>query len=636
MNPSILQPSSLLALALVCYALSGALSWLLAGCGKTVAWVNGLGTMLGAAACTCSAWQILFSPLPVAQTLPWLNYQVELSQLNGWLLLAISIPAFFTGLYSLSWMVSAPGKQRRRTGLAGSLLLAAMTGAIVADNGVAWVLSIEIASLSAFFLIAQTNDAKSRRAALNQFLFGRATTLLLIVAFALLYHHTGSINFAALRTATLPEWVKTVAFLLSLAGFAMLAGIIPLHGWVPQSHSSAPAHIAALFSSALMKIGILGIVKISLDLLGVPPLWWGILVLVLSALTAFIGGLYALMEHDIRRLLAYHTLENIGIILLGIGGAMVGVAINSPLLASLALIGGLFHLLNHGFFKTTLFLGAGEIERQTGIKDMEKLGGLARLMPWTTIAVLIALVSMAALPPLNGFASEWFIYQSLFQLSGSPLFITRLIGPLLAVGLAITGALAVMCVAKVFGVTFLGSARSQQAERATHAPWSMTLSSCLQAALCLLCGIGSPWLLPHLATLCASVLNSQAIVAAHQGVMFPGASASTLVSPPLLAILLLALPVLPLLVAAICRGNRLPNRSRGDAWACGYGHSANMVVTATAFAQPLRVMFAPLYRLRKCLTPEGLVNRIHQGGLAEVCRLLALIELAILLVVSVA
>lgn len=427
--------------------------------------------------------------------------------------------------------------------------------------------------------------------------------------------------------------MKSLAFLLSLLGFGLYAGIIPLHGWVPQSHSSAPAQAAALFSSALMKIGIMGVIKVGLDLLGAPPLWWGLMVLLLAILTAFIGGLYALMEHDIRRLLAYHTLENVGIILLGVGGAMVGVALNLPVLASLALLAGLFHLFNHGLFKTALFLGAGEIEMQTGIKDMEKLGGMARLMPWTAVAMLIALMSMAALPPLNGFASEWLLYQSLFQLSGSHVFIARLLGPLLAVGLALTGALALMCIAKVFGVTFLGAPRSQAAADATPAPLPMTLASLLLALLCVIFGVASPWLIPHFSAVAASVLNAPLMPFAGQGAAMTGTSA---VSAPMIALLLLAMPVLPWLIASLLRGQRLPNRLRGDAWACGYGHSPDMVVTATGFAQPLRVMFAPLYRLRQRATPAALVTALHQGWLGAFCRRLAFIELAVLLVVAFA
>lgn len=626
-------PASLLTLALMIWLLSGIVSWLVAAFARLSSMISGTGGMLASLAVILAAMQILHSGPAQSITLPVLHFAAEFSPLNGLLLLAMAVPALFCSLYACAWLNGVNQRKRARTGLLCNLLLAALTAAAISANGAGLILMMELAALCAYFLIVQTDDVKSRRAGLNQFLSGRLGTLCLILAFALLHHASGSVNFDVLRHTELTPGVKSLAFLLSLLGFGLYAGIIPLHGWVPQSHSSAPAQAAALFSSALMKIGIMGVIKVGLDLLGAPPLWWGLMVLLLAILTAFIGGLYALMEHDIRRLLAYHTLENVGIILLGVGGAMVGVALNLPVLASLALLAGLFHLFNHGLFKTALFLGAGEIEMQTGIKDMEKLGGMGRLMPWTAMAMLIALMSMAALPPLNGFASEWLLYQSLFQLSGSHVFIARLLGPLLAVGLALTGALALMCIAKVFGVTFLGASRSQAAADATPAPLPMTLASLLLALLCVIFGVASPWLIPHFSAVAASVLNAPLMPFAGQGAVMTGTSA---VSAPMIALLLLAMPVLPWLIASLLRGQRLPNRLRGDAWACGYGHSPDMVVTATGFAQPLRVMFAPLYRLRQRATPAALVTALHQGWLGAFCRRLAFIELAVLLVVAFA
>ncbi len=628
-----LEPASLLALALLVWLLSGIAGGLLAAAARISGLISGTGGMVASAAVIVAAVQVLISGTSVTLTLPVVPYTAELSPLNALLLLAMSVTALFSSLYACAWLAHARQRQRARTGLLCNLLLAALTAAAISATAVELILMMEMAALCAYFLIVQTDDVKSRRAGLNQFLSGRLGTLCLILAFALLHHTSGSVSFDVLRHTAFTPGIKSVSFLLALAGFGLYAGIIPLHAWVPQSHSSAPAHAAALFSSALMKIGILGIVKVGLDLLGAPPLWWGLMVLLLAILTAFIGGLYALMEHDIRRLLAYHTLENVGIILLGVGGAMAGVALNLPVLASLALLAGLFHLFNHGLFKTALFLGAGEIEMQTGIKDMEKLGGIARLMPWTAFTLLIALMSMAALPPLNGFASEWLLYQSLFQLSASPLFIARLLGPLLAVGLALTGALALMCIAKVFGVTFLGSPRSQAAAEATPAPLAMTLSGVLLALLCVGCGVASPWIIPHFSAVAASVLNAPVLQVAQHGVVFSTTSA---VSAPIVAILLLGMPLLPWIIAAVLRGKRLPNRSRGDAWACGYAHSADMVVTATGFAQPLRVMFAPLYRLRQRVTPSSMVSALHRGWTGAFCRRLAFIELAVLLVVAFA
>jgi formate hydrogenlyase subunit 3 len=628
-----LQPAILITLALLVWVCSGTVSGLLAGAAKISSLISGVGGMVASTALLVAALQILNADTTLTLSLPLLPYRASFSPLNALLLLTMSITALCSSLYACAWLEKVGRRSRARSGLLCNLMLAALTAAAIATDAQAMILMTEIAALCAYFMIVQTDDVQSRRAALNQFISGRLGTLSLMLAFGLLYHTAGSLDFEVLRLTTFTPTVKSLAFLLALAGFGLYAGIIPLHAWVPQSHASAPAHAAALFSSALMKIGMTGIIKVGLDLLGAPPLWWGLLVMLLAILTAFIGGLYALMEHDIRRLLAYHTLENAGIILLGIGGAMTGVALHQPLLASLALLAGLFHLFNHGVFKSALFLAAGEIEMQTGIKDMEKLGGIARRMPFTAFAMLIALMSMAALPPLNGFASEWLLYQSLFQLSSTHLFIARLSGPLLAVGLALTGALALMCIAKVFGVTFLGAPRSQAAADATPAPLAMTLSSNLLALFCVITGIASPWLIPHFCAIAASVLNQPLLQAAGHGATF---SATSAVSAPMIALLLLGMPLLPWIIARLWRGSRLPDRSRGDAWACGYRHSADMVVTAAGFAQPLRIMFAPLYLLRQRITPVRLVAALHAGWLGAFCRRLALIELALLLVVAVA
>ncbi|TPG64994.1 proton-conducting transporter membrane subunit [Ewingella americana] len=637
MTTALFNAPNLLSVALILFGLCALAGGLLTAWPVFARKLSGLGMVLAAALAVTAALMMISLTAPVGLYLPWLHLQVELSALNGVLLLAIALPALFSGLYIAgSYHAGSAGVLKkinaRSAGLL-NLMLAAITASILAADALWLVLFLEVAALCAYFLTALHGDSKSRRAALNQFLFSHLGTLCLILAFSLLCHTTGSSTLAAARSITLTPLLQSAVFLLALTGFGIYAGVIPLHSWVPQAHSSASPEAAALFSGALMKVGLLGIIRVGLDLLGAPPLWWGVVVLVLALITAFIGGLYALMEHDLRRLLAYHTLENIGIILLGIGGAMVGVALNQPAFAALALLAGLFHLLNHSLFKTALFLGAGAIEQQTGIKDIEKLGGLARRMPWIAAAMLIALMSMAALPPLNGFASEWLLYQSLFQMSAGHDIAGRLLGPLLAVGLALTGALALMCIAKVFGVTFLGAPRSDAAASGLPPSFTMTLSIAMLALLCLAVGVAAPWVIPLLAGVASSILQAPPMQVASQGVLLTRTAA---VSPPMIAILLLSLPLLPLLLASLLRGARLPARQRGDAWACGYGHSPDMVVTATGFAQPLRVMFAPVYRLRRIATPDRLVSTLHRGGISALCHRLAFIELAVLLVITLA
>ncbi|EON4218252.1 formate hydrogenlyase subunit 3 [Escherichia coli] len=318
-------------------------------------------------------------------------------------------------------------------------------------------------------------------------------------------------------------------------------------------------------------------------------------------------------------LLAYHTLENIGIILLGLGAGVTGIALEQPALIALGLVGGLYHLLNHSLFKSVLFLGAGSVWFRTGHRDIEKLGGIGKKMPVISIAMLVGLMAMAALPPLNGFAGEWVIYQSFFKLSNSGAFVARLLGPLLAVGLAITGALAVMCMAKVYGVTFLGAPRTKEAENATCAPLLMSVSVVALAICCVIGGVAAPWLLPMLSA----------------AVPLPLEPANTTVSQPMITLLLIACPLLPFIIMAICKGDRLPSRSRGSAWVCGYDHEKSMVITAHGFAMPVKQAFAPVLKLRKWLNPVSLVPGWQCEGSALLFRRMALVELAVLVVIIV-
>ena len=534
------------------------------------------------------------------------HLHLQLNAFNGVWLLTLGLPGLFISLFNIDWHRHEGVKAN---GLLVNLVMAAAVAALVADNLGTLVVLAEIVALSGYFL---TGCQKSGQL---WFALGRLGTVLLAVACWLLWKQYGSLSYAELHLLTNGAPISSVVWLLGLVGFGLLAGIIPLHGWVPQAHANASAPAAALFSAVVLKIGLYGIMSFSL-ISNAMPLWWGVLVVILGMITAFIGGLYALMEHNINRLLAYHSLENIGIILLGLGCGLMGLALNEPTLIALGMIGGLYHLFNHSVFKTTLFLGAGAVWFRTGHRDIEKLGGIGKRMPLISIAMLVGLMAMAALPPLNGFAGEWVIYQSFFHLGTLPLFIARFLGPLLAVGLAITGALAVMCMAKVYGVTFLGAPRTPEAENATSAPFLMSLSVAALAACCVIAGVAAPWLIPLL----------------QNAIPMPLQTANTTVSQPMITLLLIASPLLPFILMVIFRGDRLPNRTRGTAWVCGYDHEQAMVITAGGFAQPVKAAFAPLLKLRKTLNPVKWVPGWQCDCLAGTFRRLAMIELAVLLV----
>ena len=595
--------------AVAWFAFAAVLSFLLSFKKPLSGFVAGIGGALGSLCAALAGIQVLIHAFPVIGQLSLVHYSVVVTPLNAVWLIALGLCGLFVSLYNIDWHRHPNVKNN---GLLVNVLLAAAVCAIVAESFGSMVVMAEIMALCGAFLTGCVTSGKL------WFALGRLGTILLAIACLLLWQRYDTLDLALLaeRAQMLP--IGSDIWVLCVLGFGLLAGIIPLHGWVPQAHANASAPAAALFSAVVMKVGLLGILTISL-LGNSQPLWWGIALLVLGMITAFVGGLYALMEHNIQRLLAYHTLENIGIILLGLGVGVTGLALQQPVMVALGLVGGLYHLLNHSLFKTTLFLGAGAVWFRTGHRDIEKLGGIGKRMPVISLAMLVGLMAMAALPPLNGFAGEWVIYQSFFKLSNSGAFVGRLLGPLLAVGLAITGALAVMCMAKVYGVTFLGAPRTKEAENACCAPLLMAASTVVMALLCIIGGVAAPWLLPLLGT----------------AVPLPIETAHTVVSQPMITLLLIACPLLPFIILALLKGNRLPSRSRGAAWVCGYDHEQSMVITAHGFAMPVKQAFAPVLKMRKWLNPVSLVPGWQNAAAAPLLQRLALVELAVLVVIVI-
>ena len=567
--------------------------------------IAGIGGAVGSLMTLAAGGVVLIDGQSVDTLIPLIHHAVELTPLNAIWLITFGLCGLFISLFNIDWHRH---QHTKANGLLVNLLMAAAVCTVIASNLGALVVMAEIMALCGVFLTGCSASGKL------WFALGRLGTLLLALACWLVWQRFGTLDFAALNGQPLGNDV----WLLGVVGFGLLAGIIPLHGWVPQAHANASAPAAALFSTVVMKVGLFGILTITLTG-DQPSLWWGVALLIAGMITAFVGGLYALMEHNIQRLLAYHTLENIGIILLGLGAGVTGIALEQPALIALGLVGGLYHLLNHSLFKSVLFLGAGSVWFRTGHRDIEKLGGIGKKMPVISIAMLVGLMAMAALPPLNGFAGEWVIYQSFFKLSNSGAFVARLLGPLLAVGLAITGALAVMCMAKVYGVTFLGAPRTKEAENATCAPLLMRVSVVALAICCVIGGVAAPWLLPMLSA----------------AVPLPLEPANTTVSQPMITLLLIACPLLPFIIMAICKGDRLPSRSRGAAWVCGYDHEKSMVITAHGFAMPVKQAFAPVLKLRKWLNPVSLVPGWQCEGSALLFRRMALVELAVLVVIIV-
>jgi len=462
----------------------------------------------------------------------------------------------------------------------------------------------EVMALVAYGLVTYYHeDQESRRSGLLYIVMAHIDAGCLLVGFALLMQVSGSAEFASFRAAAaqLSVGQQAAAFVLFFLGFGIKAGVIPFHIWLPAAHPVAPSNISALLSGIVLKAGIYGMARIFLEDLGVLPSWAGLLVLILGVASAVLGVLYALMEHDLKRLLAYHSIENIGIILIGLGAALVFRVAGHPQLAAVALIAALFHTLNHAIFKCLLFLGAGSVLHSTGTRNMEELGGLIRPMPVTALCFLIGAVAISGLPPLNGFVSEWLTYQSLlagFRATGG---LTRILFPLAGSMLALTGALAAACFVKAFGITFLALPRGGKSSPVHEAPRSMLLGMACLTCACLALGLGVTWFLRVFDALTEQVLGWRVganLITGSGLVLSAGAPHGGTVSTAVIAIALLVLLIPAALLVSI--GTRRFAPRRGPAWDCGLpGLTEENEYTATAFSKPLRMIFSVLYQPRR-------------------------------------
>lgn len=557
----------------------------------------------------------LFSAVPVlmsGETLtffaqgpfPFAHFVVRLDSLAAFMVMVISLLVTVSALYSLNYVQEYLGRGAWSMGFFLNLFIASMVALVVMDNAFWFIILFEMMSLASWFLVIADQDDKSIRAGLLYFI-AHAGSVLIMIAFFLMWRESGSLDFDSFRQLSLSPAMASVVFLLGFFGFGAKAGMLPLHSRLPQAHLAAPSHASALMSGVMVKIGIFGIIKVGIDLLGATQGWWGIVVLGFGAVSSVLGVMYALAEHDIKRLLAWHTVENIGIILMGVGVAMVGMANDMPVLATIGLLGAIYHLLNHAVFKGLLFLGAGAVIYRIHTRDMEKMGGLAKLMPLTATAFLIGCMAISALPPLNGFVSEWYTYQSLFSMSHDGTFIMKISGPIAIVMLAITGALAAMCFVKVYGVSFCGGPRSEAATHAREVPWTMTAAMLILAVVCVLLGVGASVIAPVLAKVAMTLTAGTDVTVAQGAMLVPDSAAQAMISPAMTFLLLLALPLIPFIIYLVFKGKQMNFRRKGDAWACGYAWERDMSVSAGGFTQPLRSMFAPLYRMRKQLDPSA-------------------------------
>ena len=528
---------------------------------------------------------------------PFAHFELLLNQLSGLFVMLISVLAFAGSIYGLSYFDEYPGK-KGRAGFFFNTFVASMMLVITADNVFWFLVAFELMSLTSYFLVVIEENDASIHGGWLYFVIAHVGFVLIMASFLLMTNACGgSFSFSDFRKTAFDPTVASACFLLAFFGFGAKAGIIPLHSWLPKAHPEAPSNVSALMSGGMIKIGIFGILKVALDLLSASGVqaWWGMLVLVIGAVSSVLGVAFALQEHDIKRLLAYHSVENIGIILLGVGASIAAMALGYEVVAVIALMAALYHTFNHAMFKGELFLGAGALLYATGTRNMEKMGGLFRRMPVTAICFLIGSLAISAIPPLNGFVSEWFTYQSLFNVAGLGDKLVMVVAVLSAVALAITGALAVTCFVKAYGVSFASAPRSKAAAEAKEVPAPMQFAQVLLAAICVVLGVCSPWIAPVIADIAASVLHPAAGVVAVDGIELTNQLSGAATSTPAIAI---ALIVIVAIVCAFRKTKQVGPAQKSAPWACGYAPNEQMPVVATTFASDVAWFMQPLYTLR--------------------------------------
>jgi hydrogenase-4 component B len=559
----------------------------------------------GFLAVSAGGWALLGESVHVDQLplgLPWLQWHLRLDVLSGFFFIVIGLLVFAVSLYAPGYLLEYTRAKIRALpilGLFTGLFVFGMLLVLLADDAFVFMIAWELMSVSSYFLVAyQHQNAANRRAAFLYLLMAHVGGLAILLGFGVMAGFGNGFTFEAMRAADLSVTWASIAFALAFFGFGMKAGMVPVHAWLPEAHPVAPSHISALMSGVMLKVAIYGLIRFTYDLVGDIQWQWGLTVLVFGSASTLLGVLYALMQHDLKRLLAYHSVENIGIILMGLGLSMIFISTGHTALGVLGLIAALYHTLNHALFKGLLFLGAGAVLQASHESDLNNMGGLIKRLPQTAVFFLIGCLAISGLPPLNGFVSEWLTFQAALQAPVLESGVLRSLIPIAAAVLALAAALAAACFVKVFGVAFLGTARSRKVDHAREVDIGMRAGMGLLAVLCVIFGVFPTTVIGAIDSIPQMLLGHQAVSATSHGWLWltPISPKVASYSAPLVFV---GVALIALITYLLMRFRPVKFR-RGYPWDCGFGSlNSRMQYTATAFSMPIRRIFSPAWDINE-------------------------------------
>lgn len=526
----------------------------------------------------------------------------SMDSLSAFFVLALSVLVLCVSIFSFSYL--SHYFEKRNIGLFNFFLVAFILSMFIvftADNGVSFFIAWEAMSLLSYFLVVfEVENKEAQKAGLKYIIMMHIATALLMIAFMTMFYYTGTFSLSG-NAELIPGLAKDLMFICFFIGFGTKAGLVPFHIWLPYAHPAAPSNVSALMSGIMIKTAIYGMIRFMFCYLGVQNSWWGVLLLSVGVVSCVLGVAYALMEHNIKRLLAYSSIENIGIIVMGIGLSFIAYSQGNTLIFGLAMAAALLHTFNHALFKGGLFLGAGAIQYSTDSKDLEKLGGLIKKIPATAFLFLCFSLAISAVVPFNAFVSEWLTFQSLFIgiQSGAASFNILFI---LSVGaLALAGSLAAACFIKLFGIAFLGRPRTALAEEAKSVPLTMNVAMGILAFLCLLLGIFPFLALKPVDTVVSALTGSSLLANLKGGLMFayvPLSVEGNSIDPLIVITAAFLILVMAIILVRILGGKK--SEQKYNTWDCGFsGLNSRMQYSSVGFSKPLRIVFRILYRPKR-------------------------------------